>query len=100
MSAMRPGEKHTLASQVTVSYLALPAAPRSPHSEQVASSNHHRTRVAIVVVEHKMKFISDLADRVVVLNFGRKIAEDTHDNVRTHGQAIDAYLGTRTAAQA
>lgn len=59
-----------------------------------------RTGVAIVVVEHKMKFISDLADRVVVLNFGRKIAEDTYDNVRKNGQVIDAYLGTRRAAQA
>jgi ABC-type branched-subunit amino acid transport system ATPase component len=59
-----------------------------------------KTGVTIVLVEHKMKFISDLADRVVVLNFGRKIAEDTYDNIRANGQVIDAYLGTRRAAQA
>ncbi len=59
-----------------------------------------RTGVTIVLVEHKMKFISDLADRVVVLNFGRKIAEDSYDNIRANSQVIDAYLGTRRAAQA
>jgi ABC-type branched-subunit amino acid transport system ATPase component len=59
-----------------------------------------RTGVTIVLVEHKMKFISELADRVVVLNFGKKIAEDSYENIRTNGQVIDAYLGTRRAAQA
>ena len=59
-----------------------------------------KTGVTIVLVEHKMKFISGLADRVVVLNFGKKIAEDTYDRIRADKQVIDAYLGTRRAAQA
>jgi ABC-type branched-subunit amino acid transport system ATPase component len=59
-----------------------------------------RTGVTIVLVEHKMKFISELADRVVVLNFGKKIADDTYENIRANRQVIDAYLGTRRAAQA
>jgi ABC-type branched-subunit amino acid transport system ATPase component len=59
-----------------------------------------QTGVTILLVEHKMKFISDLADRVVVLNFGRKIAEDSYERIRANEQVIDAYLGTRRAAQA
>jgi energy-coupling factor transporter ATP-binding protein EcfA2 len=47
---------------------------------------HGVTGITIVLVEHKMKFISNLADRVVVLNFGIKIAEDTYDNIRSNGQ--------------
>lgn len=56
--------------------------------------------VTIVLVEHKMKFISDLADRVVVLNFGQKIAEDNYERVRANEQVIEAYLGRKRAAQA
>jgi ABC-type branched-subunit amino acid transport system ATPase component len=35
----------------------------------------------------------DLADRIVVLDFGRKIAEDTPAKIRTNQQVISAYLG-------
>lgn len=56
--------------------------------------------VTIVLVEHKMKFISDLADRVVVLNFGQKIAEDSYDKIRSNEMVIEAYLGRKRAAQA
>jgi ABC-type branched-subunit amino acid transport system ATPase component len=54
--------------------------------------------ITIVLVEHKMKFVSDLANRVVVFNLGRKIAEGTYDNIRSDAQVIDAYLGRRRAA--
>ncbi|HET6478320.1 MAG TPA: ABC transporter ATP-binding protein [Dehalococcoidales bacterium] len=47
----------------------------------------------IVLVEHDMGVVMDLADRIVVLNFGRKIAEGTPDEVRTNPEVIAAYLG-------
>ena len=47
----------------------------------------------IVLVEHDMGVVMDIADRVVVLDFGRKIAEGTPDEIRTNPEVIAAYLG-------
>lgn len=47
----------------------------------------------IVLVEHDMGVVMDLADRIVVLDSGRKIAEGTPEEVRTNPQVISAYLG-------
>ncbi|MBI2910159.1 MAG: ABC transporter ATP-binding protein [Chloroflexi bacterium] len=47
----------------------------------------------IILVEHDMGVVMDLADRIVVLDSGRKIAEGTPSEVRTNPQVISAYLG-------
>ncbi|UCG10842.1 MAG: ABC transporter ATP-binding protein [Dehalococcoidia bacterium] len=47
----------------------------------------------IILVEHDMGVVMDIADRVVVLDFGRKIAEGTPDQIRTNPEVIAAYLG-------
>jgi branched-chain amino acid transport system ATP-binding protein len=49
----------------------------------------------IVLVEHDMGVVMDLADRIVVLDFGRKIVEGTPDEIRTNPQVIAAYLGEK-----
>jgi branched-chain amino acid transport system ATP-binding protein len=49
--------------------------------------------VTLLVVEHDMHFVGALCEEVVVLNFGRKIAEGTPDAIREHPLVKEAYLG-------
>lgn len=54
----------------------------------------------IVLVEHDMGVVMDLADRIAVLDFGKKIAEGTPDEVRNNPQVIAAYLGEERKLEA
>src|SRR5688500_13088631 len=48
----------------------------------------------IVLIEHDMGVVMDISDRVVVLDYGRKIGDGTPDEVRSNPEVIKAYLGT------
>ena len=53
--------------------------------------------ITIVLIEHDMKMIMDISDRVLVLNFGQALAQGTPKEVQKHPEVIKAYLGQKKA---
>ena len=58
------------------------------------SELRRRFALTVLLVEHHMRLVMRISDRVVALNFGRKIAEGTPDEVQRHPDVVRAYLGT------
>ncbi|OPZ64997.1 MAG: Lipopolysaccharide export system ATP-binding protein LptB [Firmicutes bacterium ADurb.Bin506] len=52
-----------------------------------------RFSLSIIVIEHTMEFIASISDRVVVMNFGKKLVEGTWDEVRCDPEVLRCYLG-------
>ena len=59
---------------------------------------HKVAGITVCLIEHKMRMVMGLADRMVVLNFGSVIAEGTPQEISTNPEVIEAYLGVESLA--
>jgi branched-chain amino acid transport system ATP-binding protein len=85
-----------LATRPKLLLLDEPAAGMNPRETEELDEIITRIRdrgVTIVLVEHDMKLVMGISDRVTVLNFGTKIAEGPPDAIQSDAEVIEAYLG-------
>jgi len=54
-----------------------------------------KSGTSICLIEHKMRMVMSISDRIVVLNYGKKIAEEHPKKVANNAEVIRAYLGAR-----
>ena len=91
-----------LASKPKLLLLDEPAAGMNPTETREAMEEIRRIRstgCSILVIEHDMSFVEGLADRVIAMDHGTKIAEGSFQQVRSHPEVIRAYLGSGAYAE-
>jgi len=88
-----------LISEPNMVLLDEPFSGLNPHESEILQEKVLEIRnqgITVLFVEHEMKTVMKLADRITVLNFGQKIAEGSPDEIRNNPQVIEVYLGKET----
>ncbi|MBP7553566.1 MAG: ABC transporter ATP-binding protein [Spirochaetes bacterium] len=85
-----------IASNPKLLLLDEPAAGLNPYETTELADNIVKILklgITILLIEHDMNFVMSLSDKIVVLNFGEKIAEGTPSEIQNNQKVISAYLG-------
>jgi branched-chain amino acid transport system ATP-binding protein len=90
-----------LASDPDLLLLDEPSAGMSPEEtdklmEDIGKVKETFERISIILIEHDMTVIQNIADHVVVFNYGRKIAQGSYADIAHNEEVLEAYLGKET----
>jgi branched-chain amino acid transport system ATP-binding protein len=90
-----------LATDPEIVFLDEPAAGVNPEETEGLAELMEKmvqNSITVCLIEHKMQMIMKLADKIMVLNYGEKIAEGTPEEIRNNPTVIKAYLGGSASA--
>lgn len=91
-----------LATDPTIVFLDEPAAGVNPEETDGLAELIKKMvskGITVCLIEHKMQMIMNLADKIMVLNYGQKIAEGTPSEIKRNPTVIEAYLGGESVAK-
>jgi branched-chain amino acid transport system ATP-binding protein len=93
-----------LANKPTLLLLDEPTAGMNPHESEDMIKLIRKLRddlgISIILIEHDMRVVMDISDKISVLDYGKKIAEGSPKEIQSNERVIEAYLGPGGAALA